>query len=428
MKAGELVLERLFPGLIGELEARGSIRVRFARDIHWFHHNAWASDGPADLTVQTQTRPLLEDAIRVRLVSEGAVKLLGATVRGLAFDANRSRVVGVEVWADRRQSEMLAADVVVDASGRGSRLPEWLAAAGYERPPEECVHIDLWYASRLYRTPPDAGGSRAWKALLVSPKAPDQTRGGTITPVEGNQWLVTLFGYLGDEPPTDPAGFMEFARSLPVPDLAEALEAAEPISDIQRYRFTNSRWRHYERLRRLPAGLAIVGDAVCSFDPVFAQGMTVAALAADTLGRVIATDPMLARPQRYFGAVARELALPWWLAASEDLRYPRAAGRRPFWLPWVQSYTNHLFALIAFDAEAYRLFLEAMHMLAGPEVMLHPRLVLRVLRHALHRRRDTIARITGEVIENEAWPRSSAASRGNRPHGAGALGFRGRTG
>ena len=149
LKAGELVLERLFPGLTRELEARGSTRVRFARDIHWFHHDTWASEGPADLTIQTQTRPLLEDAIRVRLAREGGVKLLAAAVRGLAFDADRSRVVGVEVLADPRHPEILAADVVVDASGRGSRLPEWLAAAGYERPGEEGVQMDLTYASRL---------------------------------------------------------------------------------------------------------------------------------------------------------------------------------------------------------------------------------------------------------------------------------------
>jgi len=390
LKAGERHLERLFPGLVAELEARGSTRVRFARDIRWFHHGVWAVEGPADLTVQLQSRPLLEDVIRRRVLACPSVEHQpDTTALQPVLDPTGQRVVGLEVRTAGGAVRHLATDLVVDASGRGSRLPTWLAQAGYAPPAEERVAMDLRYASRVYRRA--AHGLGQARVLMVSPTAPAETRGGTITPIEDDAWLVTLFGYVGDHPPADADGFLAFARSLSVPDLYDAISTAEPLSDVQRYHFPYARWRHYERLRRLPAGLLAVGDAVCSFDPVFGQGMTVGTFGAHVLAEFVRRDRRAQDTPAYFRALARRLTVPWLLASSEDLRYPATVGRRLFWLGWLQAYAGHVFALTGNDPRAYGVFLGAMHLLDGPAIMAHPTLVRGVLARLLARRATPVA-------------------------------------
>jgi 2-polyprenyl-6-methoxyphenol hydroxylase-like FAD-dependent oxidoreductase len=177
----------------------------------------------------------------------------------------------------------VGADLVVDASGRGSRAPDWLAALGYPRPPETTVKAFLGYASRWYTTPP--GWTADWQVLTVVATPPAGKRGGIIQTIDGHQWVVTLAGAARDHPPTDEEGFRTFARSLPSPELYQAIQQAEPISPIRGDRRTENRLRHYDRPGRWPAGFLVLGDAVCSLNPVYAQGMTVAALGALVLDR-----------------------------------------------------------------------------------------------------------------------------------------------
>jgi 2-polyprenyl-6-methoxyphenol hydroxylase-like FAD-dependent oxidoreductase len=197
--------------------------------------------------------------------------------------------VGVAGVLLRRRGESdgamaeVGADLVVDASGRGSRAPDWLAALGYPRPPETTVKAFLGYASRWYTTPP--GWTADWQVLTVVATPPAGKRGGIIQTIDGHQWVVTLAGAARDHPPTDEEGFRTFARSLPSPELYQPIQQAEPISPIRGYRRTENRLRHYDRPGRWPAGFLVLGDAVCSLNPVYAQGMTVAALGALVLDR-----------------------------------------------------------------------------------------------------------------------------------------------
>jgi hypothetical protein len=273
--------------------------------------------------------------------------------------------------------EPLAADLIVDAGGRGSRLADWLQHYGYPASREERIGVNLQYASRFYRAWPDPG--RRWKALLVYPVRPAGTRIGALFPGEHDLWMVTAGGYAGDHPPGDEAGFLDFLRSLPQRDVYEAVCDAEPLSDVHTFRFPHARWLRYDELSRLPAGLLPLGDSVCSFDPVFGQGMSVAAMGARVLAAHLETDPAAVNPRRFLRALARVVAVPWLLTSSEDLRYPQVDGRRPFWLGGLQAYTRRVFQLCGHDAAVYDRLLRVLHLLDGPEQLFHPEVLAGVV-------------------------------------------------
>lgn len=209
--------------------------------------------------------------------------------------------------------------------------------------------------------------------------------------------MVTLAGFAGDHPPRDEAGFLDFARGLAQPTLYDAIRDpanTEPLSDIETFHFPYARWRHFEELRRFPAGLAPLGDTVCSFDPVFGQGMSVAAQGAQLLAAHLDQDPgapgaMDVRP--FSRALSRKVGVPWLLTSSEDLRYPQVEGRRPFWLPGLQAYTRRVFRLTGASVFANRRFVRLINLLTGPEILFHPGIVAGVLARAVRPAKSTPA-------------------------------------
>lgn len=390
LRAGELVLEELFPGLVQELERAGSTRVDAADDVRWFHHGVWKLQYRSGIATHFQSRPLLEALLGQRVRALGSVELRGGSeVRELVFGPRGPGAIGGDVTGVvLGGGETLPAELVVDASGRGSALPRWLAAGGHEAPAEERVGVELQYASRIVRLPP---GQRDWSVLAVYPSAPRETRGGVIFPLENGTSLVTLLGYLGDHPPGDAAGFDAFAQSLARPELADALRAAEPLSDVRVHRFPYARWRKLDALRRPPGGLVALGDAVCSFDPVFGQGMTVAVQGARLLGRELARvgagssgrgdprDSGRVDPRRFYRALRPLIAVPWLLATCEDYRYPQMSGPRPPGLALLQGYVRGVVLQTARSEAVHRRFTDVLHLLARPHALAHPAVALRVL-------------------------------------------------
>ncbi len=394
---GHQVLEELFPGLDEELAAAGSPLLDWTADIAMLGFAGWAVRYRSGLVSRFASRPLVDWLICQRLAIYGDVRILeDHQVIGL-LPGPGGTVAGVRVRQRSGSGEArerdIAADFVVDASGRGSRAPEWLGALGYEPPQETTINAFLGYASRCYQRP--AGRHDRWRGLLIGTRAPDQPRGGVIMPIEGERWIVTLAGVGGDYPPTDEAAFLDFARSLRSPMLYDAIEGAEPLTPIYGYRRTENRLRHFERLRRWPDRFVVTGDAVCAFNPAYGQGMTVAAQGAQLLERCLCRHqqghpgPMrdlagLAWTfQRQVAALA---ATPWLMATGEDLRWASTQGGQSGAVTrLMQRYMDGIVMLATRSPRASRAFMDVWHLVEPPATLVRPALVALVAGQAVGR-------------------------------------------
>jgi 2-polyprenyl-6-methoxyphenol hydroxylase-like FAD-dependent oxidoreductase len=353
-------------------------------DLRWHHFGVWKARFVSGLQSLSLSRPLLEWQVSQRVGALPNVQVIEeCDCQQFATNDDRTRVIGVHIQrhTGARQAARLTADLVVDASGRGSQTPRWLEALGYPRPEESTVTVQMGYATRIYRRPQPLPG---WKILYVLPRPPAR-RGGGIFPIEDDRWMVTLCGWLGDHASTDASAYLDFARSLAVPDFYRAIEHAEPLTPIQIHKFPANLRRYYETLRRFPEGLVVLGDALCSFNPVYGQGMTVSAIEASTLAAGLQEqrrqqgDDLTGFWQRFQPQVARVVDIPWQLTTAEDFRYPEVEGRRPVGTAFVHWYTGKVHQAAAHDPRVAQRFYRVMHMLAPPAALFHPQVMLRLL-------------------------------------------------
>src|SRR3954468_9192738 len=332
LSRGKEALDELFPGLSAELNARGAPLVDLHGDVHWYNDGYRMRRAPSPLVAVGMSRPLLEDALRARVAALPGVETRSPVeVLGLTTTADRGRVTGVRLLPAGGAEETLTADLVVDASGRGSRTPIWLAELGYSSPAEDQVRVGVTYVTRTYRREPHHLEGLSGALTNAVPGLP---RAGIVAAQEDGRYAVALSGMLGEQPPTDDEGMAAFAESLAAPQVGEVVRTAVPQSEPATMRFPVSTRRRYERLRRFPAGYLVTADAVCSFNPIYGQGMTVAALEALLLRRLLASgDPaglggtdQLAR--RFFAGAAKVIDGPWSIAVGTDLRFRQVTGRR----------------------------------------------------------------------------------------------------
>lgn len=391
---GESILTELFPGLFEALAQDGATRLTYA-DVQWYHFGVWKGQFPSPIKVYSESRPFLEQYVRSSLAARGNVRFVDACeVNRLCANEDNSRVTGVSLRyrSGEQREEALATDLVVDASGRGSRAPQWLESLGYARVEETSVKVDTGYATRIYRRPSHLPID--WKMLMVYAMPPHEKRGGVVFPIEGDRWMVSLASRSGDYPPDEEDGFLDFARSLPQPDLYEAIKEAEPLTPIFTYKYSANRWRHYERMSRFPEGFVILGDAVCNFNPVYGQGMTVAALEAKILDACLRQQPRGASKegngfaQRFQKALVKAVEVPWQMATGEDFRYLETEGERPWGIRLLNWYTLRINELTASNPLVAAHFYQAMHLLKPPTILFDPRVVWAVLRQELASRRQ----------------------------------------
>lgn len=379
--AGQTALDQLFPGLIAGLHERGAVPVAAPTEVLYLSPTGWRDQFPATHRLVGASRELIDWAVRRRLVEDGRVRFhTGREVVGL-MPAQGARAIGgvlVRARSSAGEAEPMRADLVVDASGRASHASDWLEQLGYGRPTESRVESGLAYASRRYTLPEGATGG--WKNILLMPKAPDVRRGGVLYPIENGRWMVTLGGLGGDIPLTDEEGFLEFARNLRSPVLYEAIKDGTPDSPVHGYRRTANHRRHYEAMPSWPDGFLVVGDAACTFNPVYGQGMTVAAQAAVLLDKHLRAEPgTFGRAAQ--AAVARCSETPWQIATGADLRYPTTVGARPGWSARLANwYLDRAFDVANRDRHVARVVADVLYLVTPPTALFHPAVALRVFR------------------------------------------------
>jgi 2-polyprenyl-6-methoxyphenol hydroxylase-like FAD-dependent oxidoreductase len=371
LATGVNILEKFFPGFLQELTEAGAVETKMGRDFHWYHDGLWKSDQGDTISAPSLTRPLLEQKLGLRVSNIKNVTLCGEhEVLGFISNPEKTQICGVRIRNKDGEREQLA-DLIVDASGRGSQTPARLEELGYARPAQEDVVVDVGYATRIYQRI-DLG---KYKGIMTTPKAPD-TKLGLILCIEGDRTIVTLGGWHKDYPPNDEAGFLDFAKKLAVPDIYNFLKSATPLTEISIHRFPSSSRRRYEDLTRWPKGLLVMGDAVCSFNPVYAQGMTVSSLEAVALDQSLRSSGEI--EQRFQKEIAKIVNVPWTLVTTEDFRYPQTQGKKPFGLSFLQWYVGRVHERAGDDVVA-QAFYQVMNMLKPPQSLFHPKILRRVL-------------------------------------------------
>jgi 2-polyprenyl-6-methoxyphenol hydroxylase-like FAD-dependent oxidoreductase len=328
------------------------------------------------------SRALLERVCRRRLAKEPNIELCARSrVTELVSPRDHSRVAWVRFVQDQGEPQTLAADLVVDASGRGEPTLSLLEKMGSPKPHQSEIEINIEYATGIFKIPRDAPAE--WMGVGLFPIPPHMRRGGLILPIEGGRWIVSLSGRHGDPPPGDLEGFIAFTRTLRKPTIYEAIRTAKPLGDIARYNFPASVWRHFDRLNRFPRGLVPLGDSVCRFNPVFGQGMSVAAMEAVALGRLLGlrtarADPLDGLTAEYLTGTQECLEAPW-ATAITDFVYPQTRGERPPDFEKRLQYGAGLTRLAAEDAEAHKLLFEVGNLLKPHSALREPELANRVM-------------------------------------------------
>jgi 2-polyprenyl-6-methoxyphenol hydroxylase-like FAD-dependent oxidoreductase len=395
LAGGLQAIERLFPGIRRQLESSGASPGDLLASTRWYLAGGFHVQHPSGLVALGQSRLLLEETIRSRVRALPNVAIRDEiSVERLVTDYSQRDVIGVQL-TDRRQNsgELLRADLIVDATGRGSRTPGWLAELGYDPPVEDRIEMTLMYATQLFRRQPgDLGGNLA----VVIPAEHPCKRSGVALAIDGDRWSVTLAGMANDVPATEPTAFRHFARTLPTPVLADFLATAEPLSEIETYRYPASIRRRYEQLSDFPGRYVVMGDALCSFNPVYGQGMSVAAMEAELLGQCVCGGlDRIAR--RFFRTAAKIVDTPWQIAAAADLEFPHVRGDRSWSARWMNAYVRLVHQAAHHDPTVAIAFHRVANLLDRPANLLRPRVAARVLA-AWWRKKPGSQRRTSHVV------------------------------
>jgi 2-polyprenyl-6-methoxyphenol hydroxylase-like FAD-dependent oxidoreductase len=381
--SGQRALSELFPGFEQDLARAGAVPLRAGLDVR-MERPGYDPFPQRDLgwSNYAVSRPTIERAVRRRLESRANTTLRQrCRVLEVLASPNGEAVTGVRYEDDNGASETIAADLVVDASGRGALTLALLQSIGRPLPEETTIGIDLGYATCIFAIPDDA--STDWKGVMTFGQAPQNSRGGLMLPLEGNRWMATIGGRHGDVPSGDAEGFLTYARALRTPTIYNAIRHAKRLDGVARYGFPESVRRHFERLDVFPRGLVPIGDAICRFNPVYGQGMSVAALEACLLRTLLDrpegdSDPIAGLAPAFFAEVQTLIETPW-SAAILDFVFPGTRGQRPADFEITLQFGIALTRLAAEDPDVHKLTVEVQHLLRPRSVYRDPALVQRVL-------------------------------------------------
>jgi 2-polyprenyl-6-methoxyphenol hydroxylase-like FAD-dependent oxidoreductase len=378
LTAGARLLEGWFPGILDELHASGAVEVDICGDFYWYQAGGCQRRPASHMRGPAMSRPLLERTVRRRLEQLTNVSILDGTAgEGLIADESGRRITDIRL----SDGATLGCDLVVDASGRAARSLGWLTELGYEPPLTSVVEVNTRYVSRVYRRVDVP--ARDWKAAVIIGD-PETRRLGMLLPMEDDRWIVTIAGINGESAPIDADGMLAYAHTLESPVIAEVMATSEPLTEPVTHRFPANQRRHVERMRRFPIGWALLGDALCSFNPIYGQGMTAAAKQADILGRQLDRSGVVDRSfaRAYFKAASRTVNTPWSISVGGDFAYGGTKGKKPFGTDLVNRYMDRVIIAGQHDDEVVIRLNETTALLRSPQTLMAPAFALRVLRAA----------------------------------------------
>ncbi len=397
---GAQILDELFPGFLDELMAGGA-RVWNDGDlsrlsIAFGGHRLLAAGtipDPQSIVTYYVSRPFLEWSVRQRVHAISNVQIVGGhdAVR-LTSTRGGDRVTGVVVARRATGAETtMAGDLVVDATGRGSRAPVFLDELGYRRPREDHLMVHVTYAGVPVHLPADT----LRENIAFTGPAPNRPMGFAMFAGENDTYRLAVQTVAGRPAPTDHASLLECLTDLAPPHVLAAARRAEPLADLTQYRLPSNRWRRYDKLTRTPHGLIVMGDALCNFNPLYGQGMSVAAIEALVLRDCLQQgDRNL--PQRFFRASAKDIRLAWQAAVSSDLALPQIAGRRPAYVRISNAYLDRVLTAAETDPAVLQQFLRLINLLDPPSNLMRPPTILRVMKTS---GKQTVARFQSDAAD-----------------------------
>jgi 2-polyprenyl-6-methoxyphenol hydroxylase-like FAD-dependent oxidoreductase len=384
LASGQRALSSLFPGFEQDLVAAGAQVLPVSTFSEW-QFPGYDSFPRRDLgfTSYCMTRPLLESVVRKHFTALTNITThQRCRAQRVMTSEDGARVKAVSCLHSDGTLEDIQADLVIDASSNGQLTLNLLAALAIPAPKETTVVVEMGYATTMFEIPQDTTGE--WRMVATLPDPPRNRRGAMLFPVEGNRWIVSLAGGHDSNPPDDERGFLTFAQQLRTLTIYNAIKGAKRCAPITRYGFKASRWRHFERLGRFPFGLIPFGDTICRFNPIYGQGMSVAAKEACLLRDLLqaaaeAGEGLDSIPSEFLTQAQPIIDAPWATAVIPDFLDPLTEGERPPDLEVALQFGAALRRLAYEDGEIHRLMLEVQHMIKPRSILREPEIAARVM-------------------------------------------------
>ncbi|OBI81449.1 NAD(P)/FAD-dependent oxidoreductase [Mycobacterium sp. 1245805.9] len=370
------IMDQLFPGFLDELVAGGA-RVWSDGDLSRLYltfagHPLLRSGkipDPESIVIHHAHRPFLEWNLRRRVRGIPNVTFLDAhDVVRLTSTAQRARVTGVVLAPrDSGAERTLTADLVVDTTGRGSRTPLFLEQLGYRPPREDKLTVHVTYASMWVYVAPGT----MWENFIINAAEPGRPVAFAMFGGEDDTYVLAVQTMAGRPTPTDRVALLNSLTDVAPPHALAAARSAEPLTDVAHYKFPSNRWRRYDKLERMPGGLIVLGDAMCNFNPLYGQGMSVAAIEALIL-RDCLEEGEQGLPRRFFGQAAKEIGVAWRAAVASDLALPQIAGNRTVSVRLRNAFLDRVLSAAETEPVIVQKFLRMMNMVSKPAELFHP--------------------------------------------------------
>ena len=397
------LIEKWFPEFIDDMASVGAIPVDPANDVCWFFPLSWMPRYSSGIKVLSSLRPQIEWCLKKSLLASfsNVTILENHSAIGLFTNKDNTCITGVKLKTPFGDIEQMDATITIDTTGHTSRTPDWLASIGYEKPKEEEVVINVGYTTRIYKRPDDF--KEGWRGYGILPDFPKTSRGAVLSTVQNNQWIISLTGYSGDHAPVDDIGFMQFARSLPKTHLYNLLKNETPLSSTKVFKLLKIRRRYYEKLSHFPDGLIVLGDALCTFNPIFGQGITVASICAEELERLLqkgVTPDMKRFSETFHLKASKRVSMAWHLSNIINFSYSQVKTKRRMFLPSMRWFLKKTLETCSKNPKVGQVFLELFQMNTGIKTIANPSFLFPILLN---------------IIKSPILPLSKRANVGNIP-------------